>query len=228
MSKQRRVERKKTETAQKRTHRMIQIGSLGFIVAFMGFIVFSTFPQNSGPEQLVSRLELEPILGDSDAPITVVEYAAYGCSACKAWHEAEIIEQILIEFPTQVKFIYRDMPIILPAWSQDMAEVAQCALDQGNDAFWLMHNALFTQTVQGRTSQNEAIQMGVNLGLETDVLQACVDNNTHYDTVRYDMNRPEARGIRGTPTWFVNGQMIFNASPNILRQTILDELAQLD
>jgi protein-disulfide isomerase len=183
---------------------------------------------SSGPDQSSGRLELDPVLGYPEAPISVVEYGAYGCSACRAWHEAEIIEQILQEFPSEVKFIYRDMPVILPAWSQEMSEVAQCALDQSNDAFWLMHDALYSQTIQGRTSQAEAIVMGASLGLDANTLQSCVAANTHYETVRYDMNRPEARGIRGTPTWFVNGQLIFNASPAVLRQTILDELAALD
>jgi protein-disulfide isomerase len=228
MSKQRRVERRKAQVAQNRQHRLIQIGTLVFIVAFVGFIVFSTFPQSSGLEQPVDRLELDPILGNPDAPITVVEYAAYGCSACKVWHEAGIMEQILQEFPDQLRFIYRDMPVILPAWSQEMAEVAQCALDQSNSSFWLIHNALFSQTIQGRSSQAEAIGLGASLGLDVNALQACVDANTHYETVRYDMNRPEARNVLGTPTWFVNGQVIFNASPAVLRQTIIDELANLD
>ncbi len=224
MSKQRRVARKKAQANKNRKHRMIQFGSLAFIVAFTSFIIFSTFSQSSGPEQPVNRLELDPILGNPDAPITVMEYAAYGCSACKAWHEAGIMEQILQEFPDQVRFIYRDMPVILPTWSQEMAEVAQCALDQSNSSFWLMHDALFSQTIQGRSSQAEAVGLGASLGLGVSALQTCIDANTHYETVRYDMNRTEAQVIRGTPTWFVNGQVIFNASPAILRQAILDEL----
>ncbi len=224
MSKQRRVARKKAQATQNRQHQLIQFGSLAFIVAFTGFIIFSTFSQSSGPEQPTDRLELDPILGNPDAPITVIEYAAYGCSACKAWHEAGIMEQILQEFPDQVRFIYRDMPVILPTWSQEMAEVAQCALDQSNSSFWLMHDALFSQTIQGRSSQSEVVGLGASLGLDVSALQACVDANTHYETVRYDMNRTEAQVIRGTPTWFVNGQAIFNASPAILRQAILDEL----
>lgn len=227
-SKQRRTERKKARASQKRQQRWVQYGSLALIILLIGLFTFFTLSGPQAPEQPIERLELDPVLGNPDAPISIVEYSAYGCEACRAWHQAGIIEQILQEFPNQVKFIYRDMPIIMPAWSQDMAEIAQCALDQGNDAFWLMHNALFSQTIQGSTSQADAIKLGANLGLDVNALQACVDANTHYNTVRYDMNRPEARGIRGTPTWFVDGQIIYNASPDILRQTIRTELEKLN
>lgn len=227
MSKSRQAVRKAAQNQALKEQRMVQIGAIALIgLLILGLIAFIYFG-NSAPTQNLERLELDPILGNPDAPISIVEYGAYGCEACRAWHEAGIIEQILLEFPTQVKFIYRDMPIIIPAWSQEMAEVAQCALDQSNESYWRIHDALFTQTFQGRTSQLEAIQLGANLGLDTNALQSCVDANTHYETVRYDMNRSEARGILGTPTWFVNGQLLYNASPDILRQTIQSELSRL-
>jgi protein-disulfide isomerase len=190
---------------------------------------FAYFILNPSDTSIITqeRLELDPYLGNPNAPVTITEYAAYGCDSCRRWHQAGIVEQILSEFPNQVKFIYRDIPIILPSWSQEMAEVAQCALDQGQDAFWVMHDALYIETILGRTTQEQAVQLGINLGLDADALQICVENDTHAQTVRYDMQRPEALGIRGVPTWFVNGQLIYNASPSQLREMINIELSGL-
>ena len=84
----------------------------------------------------------------------------------------------------------------------------------------------FEDTVQGRTGQSVAIDLiaAENSTMNIDELRACVDANTHFNTVRFDMERPEALGIRGTPTWFVNGQQVFNASPAVITQMIQAEL----
>ena len=110
--------------------------------------------------ETMSRLELDPILGNPDAPVTLIEYGAYGCHACKFWHEEGIVETLLEEFGGQVNFVYRDLPIIVPPYSQRAAEVAQCALDQGNEQFWTMHDAIFTQADQGKASADALIQLG--------------------------------------------------------------------
>ena len=134
-------ERRKAREQEQKQKRLVQVGAVIFgllVIGIMGFFVLNS--GNSGPDVAIERLELDPILGNPDAPVTVVEYSAFGCEACKNWHEAGVIEQILAQYPNQVKFIYRDLPIIDPAWSQAMSEIAQCAFDQGNDNFWLAHD----------------------------------------------------------------------------------------
>lgn len=215
------------QNERKKYRHYIQVGVI--LTGFVLLIAIALFTLNrpNTPKATQERLELDPYLGNPNAPVTITEYAAYGCDSCRRWHQAGIMEQILTEFPNQVKFVYRDIPIILPSWSQEMAEVAQCALDQGQETFWLMHDALYFETVLGRTTQMQAVQLGINLGLDTDALQICVENDTHYEVVRYDMQRPEALGIRSTPTWFVNGQLVYDASSKQLREMINIELSGL-
>ena len=104
------------------------------------------------------------------------------------------------------------------------AEVAQCALDQGNEQFWQMHDWLYTQAVQGRTSQTEMIQAGANLGLDVSQLTDCVESGRHGETVRFDLQRGMDLGIRGTPTFFVNGRRVHN--PSLMPQMIEEEIAR--
>ena len=212
----------------KRQKQLIQVGVIfAVIILFPAITLFALNRPDMPSAVTQERLELDPYLGNPNAPVTITEYGAYGCDSCRRWHQAGIAEQILTEFPNQVKFIYRDIPIILPSWSQSMAEIAQCALDQGQESFWLIHDALYFETVLGRTTQTQAIQLGINLGLDGDTLQICVENDTHFETVRYDMQRPEALAIRGTPTWFVNGHLIYDASSKHLREMINIELSGL-
>ncbi len=174
-----------------------------------------------------SRYDLDPIYGNPDAPITLIEYGAYGCHACKFWHEEGLIEQVIEEFDGQVNFIFRDAPIISPQYDQRAAEIAQCALDQGNDAFWTYHDAVFTIARQGISSADDLIEIGRQAGLDSDALRSCYEAGTHVETVRYDANRASQLGVRGTPTFFIGDQLVFNASPDVLRGLIQAELNAL-
>lgn len=217
--------RKEAQKQEKKQRLMVQAGALLAIVVVIGLAVFN-LAGNVGADVDPERLELDPILGDPNAPITITEYAAFGCSGCRSWHEAGVIEDILAQFPGQVKFVFRDMPIINPAWDMAMGEIAQCAFDQGNDAFWLAHDTLYEDTNLGRTSQSDAIDLVLvdNPTLDATALRECVNANTHTQTVQYDRTRPEARSIRSTPTWFFNGQLVYSASPQTLVQMIQSEL----
>lgn len=181
-------------------------------------------PQADGAE----RNLLDPILGNLDAPVTLIEYGAYGCGACKFWHEQHTIEDLIEEFDGRVNFIYRDMPIIQPQYSQTAAEVAQCALDQGNEQFWIMHDAIFTVARQGQSSADDLIEIGAQVGLDGDALRSCFLSGIHTTTVQYDHDRGTALGIRGTPTFIIGGQPVFNGDPDLLRELLQAELDQLE
>jgi protein-disulfide isomerase len=174
-----------------------------------------------------SRAEHDPILGNPDAPVTIIEYGAYACPSCKAWHEAEIIEQILEEYPDQVKFIFRDFPVISPNYDRMAAELAQCVLDQSQDQFWAFHDALYT-IARPTSSEADLIEIARMVGVDTAALQSCADSDIHVATVEYDFQRGIQMGLPGTPSFLVNGQSIFNASPQMLRSIIESELASVD
>lgn len=176
----------------------------------------------------IARYALDPILGDPDAPVTLIEYGAYGCHACKYWHEEGIVEALLEEFAGRVNFVYRDIPIIVPPYSQMAAEIAQCAFDQGNEPFWMMHDAIYTQAEQGRASADELLQLGADVGLDADALRSCYESGVHVATVRYDHDRGAALGIRSTPTFVIGGAPVADATPDLLRQLLQEALDKLD
>lgn len=179
-------------------------------------------------EDEIARFELDPVYGNPDAPVTLIEYAAFGCSACKYWHEGGFIEDLIEEFDGQVNLVFRDMPLVIPQYDQQSAEIAQCALDQSNDAFWAFHDAMYTVARQGSSTVDDMIEMGRQAGLDADALRACYEAGTHVETVRFDVTRGAALGVRSTPTFFVGDQPVFNADPNILRDLLQAELDALE
>jgi len=175
-------------------------------------------------EEETSRYELDPVLGNPDAPVTIIEYGAYGCPDCKRLHESGFLDDVLEEFDGQVNLVYRDAPIINPAYDQMAAEIAQCALDQGNDAFWTFHDVLYTIARLGSSTSDDLIEMGRQAGLDADALRECYEAGTHVDTVRFDANRASEAGVRGTPTFFIGDTPVFNFTLETLRDLIQAEV----
>ena len=220
-SRSRKRTQEKRQQQKQRNQTLIFGGVAVVVIAIVGFFLLS---QSSNTLEYNERFDLDPIQGDKNAPVTIIEYGAYACPACKSWHEAGVIEQILAEFPGQVRFIFRDMPVISPSYDRMAAELADCVLDQHEELYWRFHHALYTEAQQSVSSREDLVTMAGSLGVDTDALNTCYDNGTHQQTVLYDYQRGQDLGIRGTPTFFVNGQRMLNASPDALRQMILQQL----
>ena len=166
-----------------------------------------------------SRILLDPILGPEDAPITIYEFGSYGCEACRYTHlngGDEIITGVLnnAEFGDQVRYIYVNFPVINPNNDLISAEVAQCVLDQGNEAFWAFHETMFAEVSDAEyaTMRNAEsyILYAESLRIDGDALRACMETRQHRGTVMYHYNRTTALGISATPTFFVNEMRVQN------------------
>ena len=226
MSDKSKTQRRRTE-ARRRTgkNQIILAAVAGLIIAGTMFLMITgTNPGDSAPAANQGRLELDPVLGNPEAPVTIIEYGAYACTSCRAWHQAGIIEQILAVYPDQVRFVFRDFPVIIPAYDHMAAEVAQCALDQSQDGFWALHDALYT-TVRIGSSQEEILRTGEKLGLDGAALRACVESNIHRATVQYDEDRARRLALPGTPSFLVNDIRIFNATPDVLAAAVEQALS---
>ncbi|RMF76381.1 MAG: hypothetical protein D6737_20250 [Chloroflexi bacterium] len=214
---------------QNQMRQRVIAGLLGIVgIAAIAFFALG----NSGtsvPSVPQERLDLDPVRGNPDAEVSIIEYGAFACPSCRAWHNAGIVENILEQYAGRVNFIFRDFPVINPRYDRMAAAVAQCALDQGQEQFWTLHDALYT-IIRPGASQDEIINFAGQLGLDKEALQACADAGTHEDTVAYDNNRARNLGLPGTPSWLIrtrdgDEQRIFNASPEILNAAIQEALA---
>jgi len=224
-----RVKRQNRRTGRYRvsqSQKAIVITVMALMVAVAIFVIVS----NSGSTSAVSnpslnRLELDPIKGNPEAPVTIIEYGAYACPACRTWHQAGIIEQILATYPDQVRFIFRDYPVISPAYDRMAAEMAQCALDQSQEKFWAFHDVLYTLATPSN-SQDDILRLGANVGLDATALRTCAESGIHRATVQYDEDRARNLGLPGTPSFLVNDIRIFNATPDVLQAAIEQALRE--
>jgi protein-disulfide isomerase len=161
----------------------------------------------------------DAVRGNPNAPVTLIEYGAYSCPTCRAWHKAHVVDNLLTTYGDKLRFIFRDFPVITPSYDQMAAATARCALDQGKDKFWAFHDALYT-TADAGYSQVDLLRLGGQTGLNVDQLRACVTAGTYIGTVQQEENQARNYGFPGTPSFLVNGQPIFDASPQSLKAAI--------
>lgn len=149
----------------------------------------------------------DAVLGESDAPITLIEFTDYQCPFCGR-HFEQTYGQIKSEYidTGKVKLVLRDFPLSFHPHAQKSAEATECAEDQGK--FWEMHDKLF-QTQAAWSNLSDAIptfkQYAADLGLNAGEFDSCLDGGTHAQEVKDDMAAGSAAGISGTPGFWILG-----------------------
>lgn len=97
-----------------------------------------------------------------------------------------------------------------------------CAEDQG--AYWPYHDKLFSDELG--LNREAYIQYAVDLDLDGEAFEACLDSGKFDDFIQEDMDFALNLGVRSTPTFFVNGLAIVGAQPfDVFQQVIDQELA---
>jgi protein-disulfide isomerase len=140
-------------------------------------------------------------LGPEDAPVTVVEYGDYQCPYCADMHP--MIKSIAKSMGTQMRFVFRHMPLIeMHPYAQHAAEAAEAASAQGK--FWEMHDAIFQQ--QSELGSDLLHQLAVRIKLDIDQFASDLDARRFRPRVKRDFMGGMRSGVAGTPTFFINGK----------------------
>lgn len=153
--------------------------------------------------------------GSDDAPVTVVEFGDFGCSACRQF-ALEGYPAIHEEFVVtgRVRWVY--VPFLLGVFpnASEAARAAECAAEQ--DAFWPMHDVLFQRQEEWKRPRNPGSLLkgyAVRLGLDPDIFTTCYRENHGRARTRENNQAARRNGVRATPTFFVNGKRFEGAPP---------------
>lgn len=157
------------------------------------------------------NLEGQPVLGSTDAKVTVVEFGDYKCPACKQWEE-EVFPQLKADFidKDQVKFVFMNYPFLGPD-SNTAAYAGEAIYKNHPDAFFKFHEALYAAQQDERTQWAtpeyllEVAKQAVP-DLNGDEFLKQVQDDTHKESVQGDYRAGEDAKIQGTPSVFVNGK----------------------
>ena len=150
----------------------------------------------------------DPAIGPEGAKLTVVEFLDYQCPFCNA--VSSTFREMAALYGDRVRFIVRDFPVpdIHPE-AVDAAEAAGCAEAQGK--YWQMHDRLFN--LRGSLAPSDLDRAAEQSGLDMAVYRACMDVDARLDEIQEDATAGFNAGVRGTPTFFFNGQPVEGAIP---------------
>ena len=178
---------------------------------------------NNQPTIVEASVDDDAILGDENAPVTIIEFSDYQCPYCgRFWAETlPLIKEQYID-TGKVRFIYRDFPLQNHPMAQPAAEAAECARDQGgDDAFWEMHDLIFAN--QQSLSVDNLETWASDLGYD---ISSCLSSGEFRSEVLKDLVDGQKAGIKGTPGFVVNGKLVSGAQPfSVFQQIIEAELA---
>ena len=99
------------------------------------------------------------------------------------------------------------------------AQAAMFAQEHGK--FWEMHDLLFEN--RNELEKNNLLQYATQIGLNADELSTALDTNQYEDAVDANMKKGNAAGVSGTPSFFINGEMVVGAQPLDIFQKAVDK-----
>jgi len=207
-------------------------------------VVINDNAQNQQPQQqpigpVKVSVDNDAVLGDKNAPLTMIEFSDYECPFCKR-HFTDVYPQIKKDYidTGKMKLVYRDF-IAVPSHNPLAtfeAMAAECAREQGGDsAYFKYHDEIFKRTTSNGNGldASQLLAIAKDLGLNSTALQQCLDSNKYKDEVAKDITDASKVGVSGTPSFFVgkssqdgiiDGTIIVGAQPYSAFKVIIDEM----
>lgn len=148
-----------------------------------------------------------PSLGAADAKVTVEVWSDFQCPFCAKG--AATMKELRTKYGDQVRFVFRHQPLPMHGQARLAAAASMAAHEQGR--FWEFHDALFANQRALDRASLEALAGKLNLDMER--FRRALDSSTWSTYVETEVAEAQRRGVRGTPTFFVNGQPITGAQP---------------
>src|SRR3989344_5143921 len=194
--------------------------------------------QPQQPTKGATTVDDDPVLGDKNAPITIVEFSDYECPFCKRHFDQTHQELVKKYIETgKVKLVFKDFPLSFhdPMATKE-AVAANCAREQGGDKkYFEFHDEIFKRTVSNGNGLDDAKikTIATDIRLNISSFNICLSNKAMEDEVKKDIADGTAAGASGTPTFLigkttkdgkVEGDLVVGAQPFAAFQAVIDPL----
>ncbi|MFZ2189402.1 MAG: thioredoxin domain-containing protein [Candidatus Magasanikiibacteriota bacterium] len=143
--------------------------------------------------------EHDPVFGSNEAKVTVLAFIDFECQYSRqAYFD---FKKMMNKYEPVIKVIHKDFPLItLNPNALLAAEAGRCAHGQG--VFWPYHDLVFQST---ELNKNVFLSLAKNLQLDESIFSTCLDSGKYIINIDEDISDATILGVRGTPTYFVNG-----------------------
>ncbi|MFA5625853.1 MAG: thioredoxin domain-containing protein [Bradymonadales bacterium] len=178
-------------------------------------------PKAAAPEEPAGRVLVDlansPVLGDANAPVTLIEFTDYECPFCARANNT--IKELVEKNPGKVKVVFKHNPLNFHKKAKLAHKAAQAAAFQGK--FWEYNDLVFAN--RGDLSREKLIAHAKELGLDEAKFVADMDSEETTKLVDADLAEGAKASVRGTPHFFLNGTRFSGAQPLPAFQAALDK-----
>jgi protein-disulfide isomerase len=174
--------------------------AFGLAIALLGALPAVAAQDVPGPKP-------ELVIGNADAPVTIVEYASLTCGHCATFH-TQVLPGLKDKYVAtgKVRFIYRDFPLDDLAMSASL--LARCA-PSPDKALEMIGDLFATQDAWAapKVAEAELKKISAKFGLEGAAFDACFKNDTLFEQLVQAQEYAENElKVDGTPAFFINGK----------------------
>lgn len=162
-----------------------------------------------------------PFKGKAEAPVTIVLFTDFQCPYCA--RAVPLLEQVLEKNKDKVKLVFKNFPLKSHAFARKAAAAALAAAEQGK--FWEYHDRLFQN--YSRLNDQVVQELAQQIGLDLQRFEKDMDDPQVSQAISQDLQDGAKAGVRGTPTFFVNGSLLRNTSLEGFQAAIDKELEKL-
>ncbi|MBD1224151.1 DsbA family protein [Virgibacillus halodenitrificans] len=159
-------------------------------------------------------IEGQPVMGEEDAPVTIVEFGDFKCPACKAWGE-QYFPQIKQDYIDTGKAKFAYINVLFHGEESKLGSLAaESVWAQNPEAYWDFHKQLFAQQPAEDhdtkwLTMDTITKIADNMEeIDGEQLKEDIENNTHLDAVNKDTELVTEHKVELTPSIMVNDKMI--------------------
>jgi protein-disulfide isomerase len=166
--------------------------------------------------------ESRTIMGPKDAKITIVEYSDFECPYCSRGFNT--IKQVLKEYPTQVRVLFKHMPLDFHPKALPAAKYFEAIANQDHGKAIKFHDELF-QNQEKLRAEGDAYfkKVASSLGVNMKTLEKDVVSDETAKKIQADIEEAKGFEISGTPGFIINGVSLKGAYPFSEFKTIIDK-----
>jgi protein-disulfide isomerase len=192
------------------------------LIVFVALTVFG-FNQYQNTQKNVGKSNAERIKGNSKAVLNIVEYIDFQCPSCA--YGSKLLSETMTAYPDLIQLELKYFPLGMHKHAFVASRYAECALRQGK--FWEFHDKVLSQQKSWKNMINvfPAFDLFIDdEGINNSEFRQCLDDPKVEAVINKHKAQGKSLGVRSTPTYFVNGEMIVGSK--FLKDKIDAQLAQ--
>ena len=169
-------------------------------------------PQPPAPGQKIAVTWRDTPIINKNAKVQLLEFGDFQCPFCGRFFTDSFLQIKKKYIDTgKVAYQHRDYPLPFHQNAQKAHEASRCALEQSEKKYWELHDWMYQNqnTLEVSSLKAQAKTMGLALAK----FDQCLDSGKYAAAVKKDYDAGSGYGVSGTPSFFVDGELVVGAQP---------------